>query len=152
MTLTSAYVSIRTGILKCWGHFVFPLQIQGHYNNLKVSVHTLWDRKLDLIKPSLRAMFNKSLCCLIWLENSYWHWLLICLMCYSPSFIGQSDFPGEVTPGSEGQNWQLGKIFRNNYLEKQFKRTTVQKDYTNEETSPDLDKINYARPLTVTKA
>jgi hypothetical protein len=66
--------------------------------------------------------------------------------------MGQkSYFPGEVTPGSEGKNCQIGKIFSRNCSEL-FKRATVQKGYTNEGTSPDLDGVNYARPLKVTIA
>jgi hypothetical protein len=36
------------------------------HNNLKVSVPPLWYRQLDLIKPRVRAIFYKSLHCLIW--------------------------------------------------------------------------------------
>jgi hypothetical protein len=115
--------------------------------------------QLDLIKLSLRTIFNKFLCCLIWPERSYWPWLLICLMCYFPSSVGQIwlsqrsyDFLGVAIPGYEGQNCQIGKIFRDNCSEKQCKKNTVQKDYTNERTSPDLNKVNYARSLKVTKA
>jgi hypothetical protein len=43
-------------------------------------------------------------------------------------------------------------MFRGNCSEKQFKRIIIQKDYTNEGTSPDLDRVNYARSLKVTKA
>jgi hypothetical protein len=48
--LTGASVSTRTDILKIWGHFEFFLQklcnccLLTHYNNVRMSVHLLWDR------------------------------------------------------------------------------------------------------------
>jgi hypothetical protein len=41
----------------------------------------------------------------------------------------KSDFLGEVTPALRDKTAKLTKIFRDNCSEKQFKRTTVQKEY-----------------------
>jgi hypothetical protein len=59
----------------------------------------------------------------------------------------KSDFLGKATPCSKGQNCQIAKIFRDNCSEKQYKRTTVQKDCKNEWISPYLYGADYARPL-----
>jgi hypothetical protein len=44
---------------------------------------------------------------------------------------GSYDFPGEATPGPKVQNCQIDEIFRGNYSEEKFKKTTAPKDYTN---------------------
>jgi hypothetical protein len=70
-------------------------------NNLKVSisVQPLWDRKLDQIKPSLRAIFNKSLCCLIGQKGDIGtdFWSVRCVI-LPPPWHKKSDFPGDATP------------------------------------------------------
>jgi hypothetical protein len=130
MTLTSTYLSTRTDILNIGITVYFPCKnfvtlVCWHYSNIKVLVHPLWNRELDLMKPSLRAIFkNKSLCCLIWPKKVTLLWLLICSMCYSPFSMGQNlTFCKKLWlsrrsySSSEGRNCQIGRIFRDNCSE-----------------------------------
>jgi hypothetical protein len=69
------------------------------YNNLKVLVHSLWDRQLDLNKPSLRTIFNKSLYYLIWPKKVALALTSALFDVLLPFLYGtKSDFLGEVTP------------------------------------------------------
>jgi hypothetical protein len=57
-------------------------------------------------------------------------------MFYFPSNMGPNQvFWEKATPGNQGPNCQIDKSLRSNCSKKQFKRTTVLKDYTNEGTS-----------------
>jgi hypothetical protein len=73
-------------------------------------------------------------------------------MCYFPSTVGQIGLSERSYSWLQGDKTAKLALFRDNCSEKQFKRTAVKKDYINEGTSPDLDRVNYARPLKVTKA
>jgi hypothetical protein len=56
-------------------------------------------------------------------------------------------FQEKANPGDQGPKCPIGKIFRSNYSEKQFKRTTVLMNYTKRE---DISRIKW-RPLKITK-
>jgi hypothetical protein len=77
----------------------------------------------------LRLIFNKSFCCLICLKGSIGTDLLSVWCITFPALWDKSDllddFLEEATPGSEGQNFPTGRIFRGNCSEKQFKWTRL---------------------------
>jgi hypothetical protein len=76
--------------------------------------------------------------------------------------VEEADFP-EATPGSSGQNCQICKLFRDDCPEEQLRGCDPQVagvcrllraigTATTKEASPDLDGVNCARLLKVTKA
>jgi hypothetical protein len=69
-------------------------------------------------------------------------------MCYSPLYCGTNlTFQEKLLLAPRDKTAKLAKC-----SEKHFKKTTIQKDYPYEGTSPYPDGVNYVRPLKVTKA